>query len=285
MKHSITVLRQLLPTAVNLDFLPPIIHDDGSIEYPRRDKDWEPPQTPEGYQVDPNNKWLFRPLWKECEGRLWGLRTKPCGQIELKAYCQHNDCRQFNSRVSYDTCSKCPLAGVRMSNNAPPEPKTIEEPKKPCTGCNDPSLPALPRLEVAIDSVAMQMPVMMSRPHFGREHPLAQIRFSLPMDTVQRFHPRPIFHPDGSIEYPKPEAASTPPDEIEGYKRANDNPWRFTPLWPDCVMRFQGAKLKENGCIQVHMICQNPEAAAFGKQVDCKTCTECPVRKTFTPPA
>lgn len=109
---------------------------------------------------------------------------------------------------------------------------------------------------------------------------IADLKDTLPIyDGVQRQFQRPVFGPDGSLEYPRLAADSTPPDDIDGYTRDPNNAWRFTPNWPPCLLRGQGTMLKENGCINVAMACNNPESKHFGKKVSYENCRDCQVRR------
>lgn len=110
-------------------------------------------------------------------------------------------------------------------------------------------------------------------------NPLYFVHQTIPLDNLQRVYPKPIFHPDGSIEYPKPIAAAGEPDEINGYTRDESNPWRFIPDWPECAKRFHGAKYKSNGSLDIRMICKHPDAEYHDKLVTVAICEACPVRE------
>jgi hypothetical protein len=112
---------------------------------------------------------------------------------------------------------------------------------------------------------------------------LKAIALSLPVEAPEKIADRtfkpPIFHDDGSIEYPKGEKDWEPPRDINGYVRDPDNKWKFHPLWPVCGLRHQTAFLKANcGCIDVIMRCNNPQAPEFGQRLGHDTCIKCPVR-------
>ena len=79
-------------------------HVDGSIEYHgKRLDDIMPPSPIDGYKRDPENKWLFRPLWESCSWRQYTtiLKTK-CQCIDVLAKCSAN--RHW---VKYEDCLKC----------------------------------------------------------------------------------------------------------------------------------------------------------------------------------
>lgn len=110
---------------------------------------------------------------------------------------------------------------------------------------------------------------------------LAAIELTLPADKPEadRTFKPPIFHDDGSIEYPKAEKDWEPPRDINGYVRDPNNKWLFHPLWPVCGLRYQMAFLKANcGCIDVIMRCNNPQSPEFGARLAHETCAKCPVR-------
>lgn len=92
----------------------------------------------------------------------------------------------------------------------------------------------------------------------------------------------PTFGLDNSIEYAKSEVQpDTQPDDINGYRRDPNNGWRFLPVWPKCVERYHSIVQQPNGCIQITMACNHPEAATYGQPVDCGTCEGCPLRATI----
>ena len=95
----------------------------------------------------------------------------------------------------------------------------------------------------------------------------------------ERTFRRPVFEPDGAIVYPKAADDWEPPQNINGYVRDPDNPWRFTPLWVPCKLRVQTAFLKALcGCIDLIMRCNNPQSPMFGQRLPHTTCQTCPVR-------
>jgi len=91
-------------------FKPPTFHDDGSIEYPKGEKDWEPPRDINGYVRDPDNKWLFHPLWPVCGLRHQMAFLKAnCGCIDVVMRCNNPQAPEFGQRVAHDTCINCPV--------------------------------------------------------------------------------------------------------------------------------------------------------------------------------
>lgn len=116
----------------------------------------------------------------------------------------------------------------------------------------------------------------------GQPRPdLAAIQLTLPApDEKERTFARPIFEPDGAITYPKREGDWELPQNINGYMRDPNNPWRFLPLWLPCTLRYQLAFLKANcGCIDIIMRCNNPQAPAYSHRLDDTACKECPHRR------
>jgi hypothetical protein len=78
-------------------------HSDGSIEYKKGPDDFEPPSPINGFKRDPENKWLFRPLWESCTWRHYTtmLKTK-CQCIDVLAKCSANE-----HWVRYEDCLEC----------------------------------------------------------------------------------------------------------------------------------------------------------------------------------
>jgi hypothetical protein len=116
----------------------------------------------------------------------------------------------------------------------------------------------------------------------GQPRPdLAAIQLTLPApDGKDRTFARPVFEPDGAITYPKREEDWEQPQNINGYVRDPNNPWRFLPLWLPCTLRYQLAFLKANcGCIDIIMRCNNPQAPAYSHRLDDTACKECPHRR------
>jgi len=104
---------------------------------------------------------------------------------------------------------------------------------------------------------------------------LAAIELTLPAGTSNPTFQRPVFHADGSIEYPKGEKE---PLDIDGYVRDG---WLFRPLWNKCAWRHQVAFFKAAcGCVSLVSRCNNPQASEFAQRISHTTCESCPVRKT-----
>ncbi len=189
--------------------------------------------------------------------------------IKGKNICHSLTCPHSGKTVTNAECEGCVHThpdDVEISKTAIPFPadltldkikwKSEEGPKGP-TG---PSVPlSVPRPDLA--SIAMTLPV------------------ESPEKAAERTFKPPIFHDDGSIEYPKAEKDWEPPRDINGYVRDPNNKWLFHPLWPVCGLRYQMAFLKANcGCIDVIMRCNNPQSPEFGARLAHETCAKCPVR-------
>jgi len=87
------------------------------------------------------------------------------------------------------------------------------------------------------------------------------------------------FEPNGCICY-EHSNDETPPRDINGYKRDPNNPFRFIPLWPECLLRHgMGVRYTNCGCIDVIMRCNNPDAIQFGDRVGHEQCCVCQWRK------
>ena len=96
--------------AAERTFKPPTFHPDGSIEYPRDKKDWEPPRDINGYVRDPGNKWLFHPLWVPCQLRHQTAFMKAnCGCIDVIMRCNNPQAPEFGQRLPHEACAKCPV--------------------------------------------------------------------------------------------------------------------------------------------------------------------------------
>jgi hypothetical protein len=88
---------------------------------------------------------------------------------------------------------------------------------------------------------------------------------------------RPVrIEEDGVIVYTRQEGDWEPPRPINGYQQDHDNPWRFTPLWPECRYRNAVAvRLVNCGCLNVLAHCNNPESPGFSAAVLPAACLTC----------
>jgi hypothetical protein len=79
------------------------IYGDGSIEYKKKPDDFESPGPIDGYVRDPENPFLFRPLWESCEWRYYTTVLKVnCQCIDVIARCSVN-----SHWVRYADCIQC----------------------------------------------------------------------------------------------------------------------------------------------------------------------------------
>ncbi len=154
--------------------------------------------------------------------------------------CINPQCPQYDQDVTAETCRAC----VHMHlDDAPPPPPP----------------PSVPRPDLA--AIALSLPAVD------------------PIKDAERTFRRPIFHDDGSIEYPREEGSWEPPRDINGYVRDPDNDFLFHPLWLSCGLRHQTAILRPGcGCIDVIMRCNSPQSPEFGARLAHETCAKCPVR-------
>jgi len=108
---------------------------------------------------------------------------------------------------------------------------------------------------------------------------LQAIRTSLPRHRPGKDR-RFTMESDGSIVYEHEEGTWEPPRDIRGYQRDSENSWRFTPLWPKCLLRFpQGHRSKNCGCIQVTMKCLAPGSELSDTEVTYIQCQQCLIRE------
>ena len=63
-----------------------IFQQDGSALFPSKQ---DPPESLSGFVVDPNNPWLFHPVWNRCKHRKHKLTVRPCGKQVSTWSCQH----------------------------------------------------------------------------------------------------------------------------------------------------------------------------------------------------
>jgi hypothetical protein len=91
-------------------FQKPIVSVDlAIIEYPKREKDWEPPPNINGYQRDTKNRWLFRRVWVSCSHRAETIVRKICGAVNVLAICCCPECPAYQKKVKVADCKNCPF--------------------------------------------------------------------------------------------------------------------------------------------------------------------------------
>jgi hypothetical protein len=120
-----SALRNALPTAGGTKYGRPKIHDDGSVEF-EPVPDAAPPAAMEGFSPDPENPWLFRPLWEPCLKRLVGFQKAPSGSLTLRSVCSSPAALgQYMKPVALSACSACPVREGARKNPAKPEPDGV----------------------------------------------------------------------------------------------------------------------------------------------------------------
>jgi hypothetical protein len=252
--------------------MPIVFHDDGSFQ--------APPGTaiPQGWVQQAQDNYV--PTWPVCRYRRLSCKV-PEGVPHVAVHCL---LLKFTGTIN--DCLGCPQAETHDSNH--PDRSIPADDSGRAVG----GVVFSPRASVAIPVSNMPPqpgPVVTTAvPAFVSATPeprpdMAAIALTLPaadsIKDAERTFQRPIFHDDGSIEYPKREGDWEPPQNINGYVRDTDNKWLFHPLWPPCVLRHQMAFLKANcGCIDVVMRCNSPQSPAFGQRLAHETCANCPVR-------
>jgi hypothetical protein len=83
---------------------------DGRIVYERRPGDWEPPREHKGYRRDPDNAWVFIPVWPACVNReLNEKRLSTCGCLIVEMTCRDERSPCCGQRVELAACQACPL--------------------------------------------------------------------------------------------------------------------------------------------------------------------------------
>lgn len=111
LRPDLTVIERTLPPPDGEErtFQRPVFGPDGTIRYPKRDGDWEPPQEPNGYRRDPNNPWHFLPLWPVCGLRLaQGFIKVACGCLGINMRCNQPKASTFGQQIAHTDCEKCP---------------------------------------------------------------------------------------------------------------------------------------------------------------------------------
>jgi hypothetical protein len=77
----------------------PTIVNDGTIVYKKRG--WEPPLHIDGYERDEENRWVFHPLWPECDTReAEAFIVGVCQCLQMKMFCD-------GQPVSLERCRQC----------------------------------------------------------------------------------------------------------------------------------------------------------------------------------
>ena len=109
---------------------------DGSIQYEKGPDDWEPPSPVEGYECDAEDPWLFRPIWKSCQLRMYSTVVKEaCECIQVRTMCNHPETGP-EPGVTFETCKACPNREpiqARLVPKRTPMPKPFTGPESPAS--------------------------------------------------------------------------------------------------------------------------------------------------------
>lgn len=105
-------LAHTLPPADGIarHFERPMFLSDGSIEYPPSQR---PPPDINGYERDPKNHCLFKPLWNECGARMHGTKTKRSGAINVVMICNNPQATDYTKYLTHEQCLNCPVRKTR----------------------------------------------------------------------------------------------------------------------------------------------------------------------------
>ncbi len=102
------------------------VHPDGSLEYEKKLDDFEPPSPIDGYECDPENQWLFKPLWQSCSWRNYKVALKKkCQCIDVLAKCTVN----FHW-IKFEDCLRC-TARLPIESPKKPVKKTLKSLRLP----------------------------------------------------------------------------------------------------------------------------------------------------------
>ncbi len=198
-------------------------------------------------------------------------------------------CALDQTQATVAKCQACPYVGTPLET---PQAFTLENHNGVMvTVYHNPVLPSqvprpVPPVKSHVNVLPPPTPVAVPTPTVASEPrpDLAAIALTLPAPNpekdAERTFRRPIFHDDGSIEYPREEGSWEPPRDINGYARDPNNNFLFHPLWLPCALRHQSAIMRPGcGCIEVIMRCNSPQATKFGQRLAHTDCEACPVRR------
>ncbi len=103
----------------------------GQVEYKKDLDDWESPRSIDGFERDPKNPNVFRPLWVPCRSRMYSIIVKDgCQCIDVLVQCIHNKPGEDGPQyVKYEDCEKCTY--LRSYRNPLPRKKTINDLRVP----------------------------------------------------------------------------------------------------------------------------------------------------------
>lgn len=75
------------------------VNQDGSITFPQNGL---PPKKVDGYDVDPNDPYVFYPVWESCKYRYQRAFLCSNGRIRHRP-----SCKLLSTDVTYKLCSEC----------------------------------------------------------------------------------------------------------------------------------------------------------------------------------
>jgi hypothetical protein len=106
---------------------------------------------------------------------------------------------------------------------------------------------------------------------------LRHLGLALPESPVLgAYYSLPRVASDGTIIYAQEHDDQKPPPDINGYMRCADDPFRFYPLWGECLMRMGGLRYNRDfGFVDVVMICNHPACPHAGKYLSVVDCVSC----------
>jgi hypothetical protein len=125
-EHPLAMMQHTLPG----DYTKGKFLSDGSLKYEKGPDDWEPPSPVEGYERDAKDPWLFRPLWKSCQLRMYSTVVKEaCDCIQVRAMCNHPETGP-SPMVDFEICEACqkrqPIQARIVPKRTPmPKPFTL----------------------------------------------------------------------------------------------------------------------------------------------------------------
>lgn len=80
------------------------ILENGDIIFPKRGS---PPRTPDGYDADKNDPYLFHPVWEDCAHRYSRQYLCQSGLVKSRPACH-----QIGSDITFAICDACTLPKV-----------------------------------------------------------------------------------------------------------------------------------------------------------------------------
>ena len=75
--------------------------ENGTLVFPKRGP---PPRCPDGYDVDPNDPYVFHPVWPDCIHRFQRAFTCQSGMTKYRP-----SCKAVGSDITFAICDACDL--------------------------------------------------------------------------------------------------------------------------------------------------------------------------------